>query len=60
MEISKIHRQEWGPPYEEAWNWLWSTVERLLRKETEMAFDSWDFNGFHVVHVTFMWVDDGR
>jgi hypothetical protein len=21
---------------------------------------SMDFNGFHVVHVTFMWVDDGR
>lgn len=31
--LRSLFPEEWGPPYEEAWNWLWSTVERLLRKE---------------------------
>eukprot|EP00435_Cladocopium_sp_Y103_P009437 s3628_g2.t1 len=31
--LRSLFPEEWGPPHEEAWNWLWSTVERLLRKE---------------------------
>ena len=25
--------EEWGPDDEEAWNWLWAMIERLLRRE---------------------------